>query len=99
MDLSETIGRLRMTGILEGLSFIVLLTVAMPLKYLAGQPEMVSVVGTAHGVLFLLYIILSAIAKFQYRWSWKTMLILWVASVIPFGTFYVDYKILRSQRP
>lgn len=98
MHLSRTIGRLRLTGVLEGLSFIILLAIAMPMKYLAGKPQMVSIVGMAHGVLFVLYIILTVVAKFQYPWSWKKMLFLWVASVVPFGTFYADYKVLRFER-
>ena len=98
MRLSHTIGRLRLTGLLEGLSFIILLAVAMPLKYLAGKPEMVSIVGMAHGVLFVLYIFLSLVAKFEYPWSWKKMFSLWVASVVPFGTFYADYKVLRFEQ-
>ena len=97
MHLSGTIGRLRLTGILEGLSFIILLAIAMPLKYLAGKPGMVSIVGMAHGLLFVLYIFFTVVAKFQYPWSWKKMFALWIASVIPFGTFYVDYKFLRSE--
>ncbi len=97
MKASTTLGRLRLTGILEGLSFIILLLIAMPLKYLGGKPEMVRIIGMAHGVLFLLYITLVAHAKLQYQWSWKRMFWLWVASVIPFGTFYVDYKVLRFQ--
>lgn len=98
MQLSNTLGRLRLTGILEGLSFIVLLAIAMPLKYMAGKPEMVSIVGMAHGVLFVLYISLCLQAKLQYPWSWKKMFALWVASVVPFGTFYADYKLLRYEQ-
>ena len=98
MQLSNTLGRLRLTGIIEGLSFIILLVVAMPMKYLAGKPEMVSVVGMAHGVLFLLYILLTVVAKFQYPWSWKRVFVLWLASVVPFGTLYADYKLLRHER-
>ena len=95
MNIYNTLGRLRLTGILEGLSFIILLVIAMPLKYVAGKPEMVSIVGMAHGVLFILYISFSILAKFEYPWSWKKMFALWVASVVPFGTFYADYKLLR----
>ena len=95
MNIYNTLGRLRLTGILEGLSFIILLVIAMPLKYVAGKPEMVSIVGMAHGVLFILYISFSILAKFEYAWSWKKMFALWVASVVPFGTFYADYKLLR----
>ncbi len=95
MQLSNTLGRLRLTGLVEGLSFIILLAIAMPLKYFAGKPQMVSIVGMAHGVLFVLYIVLTVSAKFQYAWSWKRMLLLWLASIVPFGTFYADYKMLR----
>lgn len=98
MDLSNTIGRLRVTGIVEGLSFIILLAIAMPLKYLAGKPEMVSVVGMAHGVLFVLYIFLTLLARYQYGWSWKKVFLLSLASIVPFGTFYVDYKLLRLEK-
>lgn len=98
MHLSTTIGRLRLTGILEGLSFIILLAIAMPLKYLAGKPEMVSIVGMAHGVLFVLYIFLTVQGKFQYTWQWKKMFLLWIASVVPFGTFYADYRVLRYEQ-
>ncbi|MDQ2658262.1 MAG: DUF3817 domain-containing protein [Bacteroidota bacterium] len=98
MSLYNTLGRLRVTGIMEGLSFIILLAVAMPLKYLGGKPAMVSVVGMAHGILFVLYIALTIVAKFQYPWSWKRMFLLWGASVVPFGTFYADYKVLRHER-
>ena len=98
MNIYNTLGRLRLTGILEGLSFIILLAIAMPLKYMAGKPEMVSIVGMAHGVLFILYILFSVLAKFEYPWSWKKMFALWVASVVPFGTFYADYKLLRYDR-
>lgn len=97
MQLSDTLGRLRVTGLLEGLSFIILLAIAMPLKYLAGMPEMVRIVGMAHGVLFVAYIMLTLLAKYQYPWSWKKVGLLWVASVVPFGTFYADYKILRLE--
>ena len=97
MQLFNTLGRLRITGFLEGLSFLILLLIAMPLKYIAGKPEMVSVVGMAHGVLFVLYIFLAFTAKFQYRWSWGKMLLLWVASVVPLGTFYADHKMLRYE--
>ncbi len=99
MNLSNTLGRLRLTGIIEGLSFIILLAIAMPLKYIAGKPEMVSIVGMAHGILFVLYIFLTLQAKYQYLWTWKKVWILWIASVVPFGTLYADYKMLRFEKP
>jgi integral membrane protein len=97
MRLSTTLGRLRLTGIIEGFSFILLLGIAMPLKYIAGKPEMVSIVGMAHGILFVMYILLTVQAKLQYEWTWKKMVLLWIASIVPFGTFYADYKMLRYE--
>lgn len=97
MNISNTLGWLRLTGIIEGLSYLILLAIAMPLKYLAGKPEMVSIVGMAHGILFVLYVVLSFLAKLQYSWTWGRVWTLWIASVVPFGTFYVDYKLLRHE--
>ncbi|HST58697.1 MAG TPA: DUF3817 domain-containing protein, partial [Longimicrobium sp.] len=66
--LSNPLERLRVVGILEGASFLLLLGVAMPLKYLAGQPEMVRVVGSAHGLLFVLYV--AAVLEVSVRMRW-----------------------------
>lgn len=96
MHLLKTwIGWLRVVGILEGISFIVLLGVAMPLKYLAGQPEAVRVVGMAHGILFLAYVWLTVQAALHYGWTWGRGLVVGVASLLPFGPFVVEAKILR----
>jgi integral membrane protein len=94
--LTSIIGRLRITGFMEGSSFLLLLLVGMPLKYLFGFPYMVQVVGMAHGLLFIVFIMLSTHATIYYRWPVKRMFILWISSVLPFGTFYADYKILRD---
>jgi len=95
--LLTTMGRLRAIGFLEGLSFIILLGVAMPLKYLAGQPEAVRVVGMAHGVLFLMYLAATVQAAMEFAWSWRRSLLIAAASLVPFGPFYVDAKYLRDQ--
>jgi integral membrane protein len=95
--LSSPLGRLRIIGFLEGLSFIILLGIAMPLKYYADMPQAVRIVGMAHGILFIAFIFLTLQAKFIYQWSFGKMLLLWLASVIPLGTFYADYKILRHE--
>lgn len=97
MNFSNSLGFLRITGIVEGLSFIILLFIAMPLKYYWGKPEMVSIVGMAHGVLFVLYLALTMVAREQYNWSWTKVAALWIASVMPFGTFYADVKMLRHE--
>lgn len=94
--LTTSIGRLRVTGFLEGLSYLILLGIAMPLKYLMDMPQAVRVVGMAHGVLFIIFIWLTVYCKFKYRWTIGRMLWLWAASIVPFGTFYVDAKFLRA---
>lgn len=90
------IGWLRIVAFIEGMSFLLLLGVAMPLKYLAGQPEMVRVVGMAHGVLFVAYVLLVLYVMMVFSWPlWKGFLAL-LASVIPFGTFWADARLFRE---
>lgn len=81
----------------EGLSLIALLFIAMPLKYIWDSPEYVKVVGMAHGLLFVAYVFLAVMTKFELNWKGKTFLIVLAASVIPFGTFYVDKKYLSNK--
>jgi integral membrane protein len=85
--------RLRLVGFIEGLSSVALFCVAMPLKYLAHKPEAVRVVGMLHGLLFLLFVALIFLAGMRHRWSGGRMLVLLIASVIPFGPFFVDHRI------
>jgi len=84
-------------SLLEGLSLLALLFVAMPLKYIWGNPEYVRIVGMAHGLLFVAYILFAIMTKFELNWKAKTLLVVFVASVIPFGTFYVDKKYLSKK--
>ena len=97
MKLSTVLGRLRLVGFLEGLSFLLLLGVAMPLKYLAGEPSAVRVVGMAHGVLFLAYLAAILQAQVEYGWSWRKSALLVIASLLPFGPFVADRKLLREE--
>ena len=85
-----------MTGLAEGVSFLTLLSIAMPMKYFMGIPEVVRVVGAIHGGLFLLYVGLLAMLHVRQRWSVMFSLSALVASVIPFGTFVLD-KHLREK--
>jgi integral membrane protein len=94
--LRTSLGRLRTVGFLEGVSFLVLLGIAMPLKYLAGQPEAVRLVGMAHGVLFVLYVLLVIQAALEHSWTWQKTLLALVVSVLPFGTFWADKKLFRE---
>jgi len=87
---------LRITALLEGLSFLILLGVAMPLKYMYDKPEMVKIVGMAHGVLFIAYIMLVVIVREKMNWNFKQTAIALIASILPFGTFYADKKLFKA---
>lgn len=90
---------LRVVGLFEGASFLALLGVAMPLKYLAGMPLAVQVVGSLHGGLFVLYIAALARAAWSRGWSAGPILQALVASVVPFGPFVLDRKLRDQERP
>lgn len=81
---------------LEGISLLALLFIAMPLKYMLDMPEMVRIVGMAHGVLFIGYIIMAIMLKVEKDWPWTKFLIICAASVIPFGTFYIERKYFKT---
>jgi integral membrane protein len=87
----------RMIALAEGISFLTLLLIAMPMKYFMGMPEVVRVVGTMHGVLFLLYVGLLATLHFKQRWSFLFSLYAFVASIIPFGTFVLDKQLREKE--
>ena len=84
----------RIISLLEALSFIVLLLIAMPVKYLLGNPELVRVVGMAHGILFVLYILSSFLFKNKLNWSNQILGVVILCSIIPLGPLYVDRKYL-----
>ncbi len=88
--LKTSLGRLRVIGFLEGLSFLVLLGIAMPLKYMFEMPEPNKVIGMAHGVLFVLYVMMTIQVKIEHSWNFKRTMLVLLASIVPFGTFYAD---------
>ncbi len=91
--MKNSVNQFRKIGIIEGYSYLLLLFIAMPLKYFMDYPIAVKVVGMAHGVLFILFCIMLALAWQKARWSLKESALFFVASLIPFGTFYTDKKI------
>ena len=93
-----TLGRFRLVGVLEGISYLVLLGIAMPLKYLADKPEAVKYVGWAHGVLFVAFCLLLVRVWIKYKWSFLKTTAAFIASLLPFGTFILDKK-LRKEYP
>lgn len=94
--LKTSIGRLRVIGFWEGVSFLVLLGIAMPLKYWAGEPGAVRVVGMAHGILFMLYVWAAIQAALEHNWSWRRTALVLFASLLPAGPFVVDARLLRT---
>lgn len=95
--LTTTIGRLRLIAFIEGMSYLVLLFIAMPLKYFYDQPQAVRSVGTVHGMLFVFYILGVFAAKIEHHWDNVKMGRLLLISLIPFGNFYADWKWLAPE--
>lgn len=80
----------------EGISFLLLLGIAMPLKYAFGMPLMVKYVGWAHGVLFLVYIVQLLIVGIKLKWSKSRIFLGGIASLLPFGPFVFE-RSLKSK--
>ncbi len=98
--ITTSIGRLRLLAFLEGVSFLLLVFVAMPFKYLGDDPSLVKSIGPVHGGLFMLFVLLTLYISVAKDWkftrtTWKVLL----SSVVPFGTFYVDHAILSKMDP
>jgi len=91
----STLTQLRVTGILEGVSFLLLLGIAMPLKYLAGEPAAVEIAGLAHGLFFLAYVGLAAKAWSDNAWPKRRVAWLVLASSVPFGPFVAEARLLK----
>lgn len=85
----------KLIALLEGTSLLLLLGFAMPMKYFFQEPIFVKTIGMAHGLLFIAYLILAVMQKIACNWSLNTLAIVSIASVLPFGTFYVDKKYLK----
>lgn len=90
--MKHPITQFRIVAMAEGVSYLLLLGVAMPLKYMFGQPEAVRILGSIHGGLFLLYLLTIFLAARHARWSVARILEAFVASLLPFGPFYLEYK-------
>ncbi|QTD39101.1 DUF3817 domain-containing protein [Polaribacter batillariae] len=85
----------RIVSFLEGISYLLLLFIAVPIKYFQGNDSYVKMLGMPHGILFMLYIVLAFMLQKPMKWNNKTLGIIMLASVLPFGTFYIDKKYLR----
>lgn len=93
---NSSVGWLRLIALLEGISFLLILFVSMPLKYIWGMPSANIYIGYSHGLLFILYVITIIIMADRLKWNVKTIFLALLASVIPFGTFWADKAIFRK---
>ena len=91
----NSIYSLRLLGNIEGISYLLLLGIAMPMKYFFGFPMAVKIVGMAHGVLFIAYCLLLALQMRANKWNLLFGIYLFVATLIPFGTFVTDRKLAK----
>ena len=82
----------------EGYSYLVLLFIAMPLKYMFDMPLAVKIAGMTHGVLFIIFCLLLVQAWSDTKWAFKENIIFFVASLIPFGTFFTKKRIQSYER-
>lgn len=96
-SLNDPVGRVRAVGWLEGVSYLLLLGVAMPLKYAADMPGAVRYVGWAHGVLFIGLMLLTAIAWLGRSLTFRQAFMVGVAALLPFGPFVIDRRLARAE--
>jgi len=91
--MENNLKKFRIVALLEGISFITLLFIAMPIKYVLGEPIVVKIVGMTHGGLFLLFLYLLYFTAKEYKWNFSFISMAFIASLLPFGTFYLDKKL------
>ena len=96
--MNTPLSRLRQIGDIEGISYLLLLGVAMPLKYLAGQPKAVTIVGGIHGFLFVAFGVALIDVWRREKWSFGKVLVAFLSSLIPFGTFWLSTRIRREEQ-
>jgi integral membrane protein len=85
----------RIIAFLEGVSYILLLFIAVPIKYSLGDSTYVKLLGMPHGVLFVAYLLFAIIIKNNEKWNKTELFIVLICSILPFGTFYIDKKYLK----
>jgi integral membrane protein len=96
--LGNSLTRLRLFSAMDGLSFLILIGIAMPLKYIAGDPTFVRYVGMTHGVLFILFIASLLDTSMRYQWNVKFSLFCFFCSLIPFAPFWLEGKLKLRER-
>ena len=90
-----SVRNLRIIAWIEGVSYLALLGIAMPLKYLADEPGAVRITGMIHGVLFLLFCVALALTWQRRRWSFLRSAVVFASALVPCATFYMDRHLAR----
>ncbi len=90
------LNRFRYIALAEGISYLFLLFIAMPLKYFAQIPEFVKYGGWVHGLLFVIYIIVLLQVWVKYKWSFWKVTLIFIASLLPFAAIYVEIKLKKE---
>lgn len=90
---NDLIGKFRIIGFIEGISYLVLLFIAMPMKYMMGIMVATKIAGMIHGILFIIFLILLMQAAQIHKFKMKDSIIFFIASLIPFGTFFTDKRL------
>jgi integral membrane protein len=89
-------GRFRLAAVVEGVSYLLLLLIAMPLKYMAHYKSAVLYAGWVHGILFVLFLAMLLIVWIKYKWSFGKVMFAVLMSVLPFGSFVLDKKLKQE---
>ena len=95
---SRALDRFRAISLAEGVSYLVLIGIAMPLKYAAGLPSAVRVIGMLHGVLFVAFVVGLALAAKSERWGAKQIVIAMIAALLPVGAFWLERRLRAPSR-
>ncbi|QNL51480.1 DUF3817 domain-containing protein [Olivibacter sp. SDN3] len=95
---NSSLNNFRKVALLEGISFILLVFIAMPLKYWADFPLAVKYVGWAHGILFMGYLFMLIQCSIAYSWKFGRVVLFFVASLLPFAPFFVEKKLKEETR-
>ncbi len=89
----NTLSLFRKVAVAEGISYIALIFVAMPLKYFADMPLAVKYTGWVHGLLFMCYVVMVIMCFLEYKWKFGKAILVFFASLLPFAPFYVDKRL------
>jgi integral membrane protein len=97
LNLKTPLDQFRLVAILEGISYLLLLGIGMPLKYIAHIIIVIKIMGWMHGILFILYILTLVRVKITNKWSFIKAFVAFIASLLPFGTFVLDKKLQKEE--